>query len=394
MNSTETIKNTLDSFFSEQDFSVLVLRGAWGIGKTHFWENYIREKIRIKKIEQTAYSYVSLFGLHSLSELKSKVFCVGEILKPKEEVKRELEISAQKENQILRILFNTQSSGLNILRTLVPFFQIFKDLPKAKDFSSVIALTEYSLLNNYLICLDDIERKEDSLTLRQIMGFIDEISKRKNCKVIIILNDKTLSQRDLEEFNKYREKVVDLEIEYQPSIRDNLLKVFDSDYLFFEDFLNVFQILTVSNIRIFKKFKWSVDKIRHFINTAEPGLKKQVLTRLAVFCWGFFNSESTLSLSFISNSIEQTTWLSVLSEREENQNWTGEEKQWNYIASALGIFPSNYDDYLISMLTDGYLNEEDFKEEINKANQKEQEDIVQKNYVKLGIYMLIHLTIM
>lgn len=387
MNSTVTIKNTLDSFFSEKDFAVLVLRGAWGIGKTYFWENYIQEKINKEEIKQTAYSYVSLFGLHGLSELKSRIFRVGKILKTKEQVKKELEISSQKENQILRILFDMRSSGQNLLRSLGQISQIARFLPQSKDFSSIIDLAEYSLINNYLICLDDIERKEDGLTIRQIMGFIDEISKRKNCKVILILNDKTLSQRALEEFNNYREKVVDLEIEYQPTIRDNLLKVFESDYLFFEDFLNVFQILNVSNIRIFKKFKWSLDKIQQFIDTAEPGLQEQVLVRLAVFCWGFFNSESTLSLSFISNSIKETTWLSVLSEREENQNWTEEEKEWSYIASALGIFPSNYDDYLISMLTDGYLNEEDFRGEINKANQKEQVDVAQKKLREAwGIY--------
>ncbi|EKU96249.1 hypothetical protein Lepto7375DRAFT_0234 [Leptolyngbya sp. PCC 7375] len=378
MNSTATIENTLNSFFSEKDFSVLVLRGAWGIGKTYFWENYIQEKINKKEIEQTAYSYVSLFGLHGLSELKSRIFRVGKILKTRKEVEKELEDSSQEENQILRAVLNMRSSGQNLLRSLGQISQISKFLPQSKNFSPIIDLVEYSLINNYLICLDDIERKEDDLTIRQIMGFVDEISKRKKCKVILILNDKTLSQQDLEEFNKYREKVVDLEIEYQPTIRDNLLKVFELIYPFLEDFINVFQILNVSNIRIFKKFKWSANKVQKFIETTEPSLQKQVLIRLAVFCWGFFNSESTLSLSFISKSIKETTWLSILSDHEENKKWTEEEKEWSYIASTLGIFPSNYDDHLISMLTDGYLNEAGFREEINKANQKEKVDITQK----------------
>ncbi|MDS3862246.1 hypothetical protein RIF25_15705, partial [Thermosynechococcaceae cyanobacterium BACA0444] len=254
MNSTATIENTLNSFFSENKFSVLVLRGAWGIGKTYFWENYISEKINKKEIEQTAYSYVSLFGLHGLSELKSRIFRVGKILKTKKEVEKELEDSSQEENQILRAMLDIRSSGQNLLRSLGRISQISKLLPQSKDFSPIIDLVEYSLINNYLICLDDIERKEDDLTIRQIMGYVDEISKRKKCKVILILNDKTLSQRDLEEFNKYREKVVDLEIEYQPTIRDNLLKVFELNYLFFEDFVNVFQILNVSNIRIFTAY--------------------------------------------------------------------------------------------------------------------------------------------
>jgi len=93
---------------------------------------------------------------------------------------------------------------------------------------------------------------------------------------------------------------------------------------------------------------------------------------------GFFNSESSLSLSFIGNSVKETTWLSVLSEREDRQSWTEEEKKWSQIASTLALFPSSYDDYLVSMLTDGYLNEKAFSEEIGKANQKEEIDITQK----------------
>jgi len=384
MNTTSTIKKTLDSFFNKKEFSVLVLRGAWGIGKTYFWENYIREKISKKEINQTAYSYVSLFGLHGLSELKSRIFSVGEILKTEKEVEQELKTSSENENRILRILLDTKSSGLSSLRFVGQKIQNAKLLPQSKGFSSIIDLVEYSLINNYLICLDDIERKEDNLTIRQIMGFIDEVGKRKKCKIVLILNDKTLNQRDLEEFNKYREKVIDLEIEYHPSIRDNLLKCFkpdyfflEPDYFFLEDLLNVFQILRVSNIRIFKKFKWSISKIQNLIDATEISLQKQVLIRLAVFCWGFFNSESRLSLLFISNSIKETSWFSILSDPEEKEVLTDEEKEWRSIASVLGLFPTSYDGYLISMLTDGYLNEEDFKVEINKANREEQINVTQ-----------------
>jgi len=377
MNTTSTIKKTLDSFFNKKEFSVLVLRGAWGIGKTYLWENYIREKISKKEINQTAYSYVSLFGLHGLSELKSRIFSVGEILKTEKEVEQELKTSSENENRILRILLDTKSSGLSSLRFWGQKIQNAKLLPQSKGFSSIIDLVEYSLINNYLICLDDIERKEDNLTIRQIMGFIDEVGKRKKCKIVLILNDKTLNQRDLEEFNKYREKVIDLEIEYHPSIRDNLLKCFKPDYFFLEDLLNVFQILRVSNIRIFKKFKWSISKIQNLIDATEISLQKQVLIRLAVFCWGFFNSESRLSLLFISNSIKETSWFSILSDPEEKEVLTDEEKEWRSIASVLGLFPTSYDGYLISMLTDGYLNEEDFKVEINKANREEQINVTQ-----------------
>lgn len=387
MNRIITIKNTLDSFFGEKDFSVLVIRGSWGIGKTYFWENYVQNKILEKELKQTAYSYISLFGLHDLFELKSKIFREGKLLKTKEELKEELKESSQNGKRIPEAIFDIRSGGQDFLRSLGWLSQLAKFFPQVKGFSSLIDLAEYGLIHNYLICLDDLERKEEGLKIKQVMGFVDELSKRKQCKVILILNEKTLSDQDLTEFNKYREKVVDLEIEYKPTIKDNLLKVFDSEDIYFESLLNVFQSLNISNIRIFKKTKWSINKVRSLISTCEASLQAEILVHLAVFCWGFFNSENNLPLAFISNSIKETTWLSSLSEREGIKGWTEEEKEWNQIASTLAIFPSSYDDCLISLLTDGYLNEKEFKEEIDKANQKEQVEITRtKLYDAWHIY--------
>ncbi|MFH7242075.1 MAG: hypothetical protein ACHWZW_04410 [Spirulina sp.] len=376
--STLAIRNTLDSFFSEKDLAVLVIRGSWGIGKTYFWENYVQNRIDKKELKQTAYSYISLFGLHDLSELKSKIFRTGKLLKSREQFKEELKSFSLNENRISEALFGARSGSQDFLRFLAPLYQFAKYVPQVKGFSSIIDLAEYQLISNYLICLDDIERKEESLKIRQIMGFVDELSKRKQCKVILILNEKTLSEQDLSEFNKYREKVIDLEVEYKPTIKENILKVFNSEDEYFESLLNVFQALDISNIRIFKKMKWSISKIWNFAKTCETSLQEEILVHLAVFCWGFFNSENNLSLSFISSSIKETTWLSLLSERENEQARTEEEKSWSQIASYLALFPSCYDDYLVSLLTDGYLNEEEFKKEVDKANYKKQIDITQQ----------------
>jgi Cdc6-like AAA superfamily ATPase len=217
--STSAIRNTLDSFFSEKDLAVLVIRGSWGIGKTYFWENYVQNRINKKELKQTAYSYISLFGLHDLSELKSKIFRTGKLLKSREQFKEELKSFSLNENRISEALFGVRSGSQDFLRFLAPLYQFAKYVPQVKGFSSIIDLAEYQLISNYLICLDDIERKEESLKIRQIMGFVDELSKRKQCKVILILNEKTLSEQDLSEFNKYREKVIDLEIEYKPTIK-------------------------------------------------------------------------------------------------------------------------------------------------------------------------------
>ena len=84
MNSTATIKNTLDSFLKENEFSVLVLRGSWGIGKTYFWQSYIEEEKKgIKqpsKIQNSGITYDPESGVCKKDEKNSKGILIDKIL--------------------------------------------------------------------------------------------------------------------------------------------------------------------------------------------------------------------------------------------------------------------------------------------------------------------------
>ena len=47
----------------------IAITGCWGVGKTFFW-NKFRESYKLKN----KYVYVSLFGLESLSDLKTHIY--------------------------------------------------------------------------------------------------------------------------------------------------------------------------------------------------------------------------------------------------------------------------------------------------------------------------------
>lgn len=64
-----SITKILDEFLASDD-RVAVIKGEWGVGKTHFWNRYYEDKRNKREIEQIAYSYVSLFGLNSIGEIK------------------------------------------------------------------------------------------------------------------------------------------------------------------------------------------------------------------------------------------------------------------------------------------------------------------------------------
>ena len=58
------------------DYAVMI-NGEWGSGKTHFWNNKLRqriENIRNKKGQLYKTIYISLYGINSLEEISKKIF--------------------------------------------------------------------------------------------------------------------------------------------------------------------------------------------------------------------------------------------------------------------------------------------------------------------------------
>ncbi|HCQ6441730.1 TPA: hypothetical protein OL569_005144, partial [Klebsiella pneumoniae] len=221
------ITKILDNFLISDD-KVAVLKGEWGVGKTHFWKRYYSKKNKAKGIQQIAYAYVSLFGVNSINEIKKEIYQntvpINEILY-RETVYSKSEILAGKllsslprllkYNKITKLLFKYIGFDFN-------FYGI-----KSSDLSSSL---EYSFVNRYLICFDDLERRGKSLDLKDFMGFIDNLARDKHCKLILIFNENNLKDNDEERlFNEYREKVVDVDIMYNPGVADNVKRVFHSN---------------------------------------------------------------------------------------------------------------------------------------------------------------------
>src|SRR5690242_12958008 len=70
--SIEIIKAELLRFLKSPHPEVLCLRGKWGVGKTFFWKGLIEAEK--DQLSQNWYSYVSLFGLNSLDDLRYSIF--------------------------------------------------------------------------------------------------------------------------------------------------------------------------------------------------------------------------------------------------------------------------------------------------------------------------------
>ena len=152
----------------------IALTGKWGVGKTHLW-NEIRDNNE-KTFSGKKYAYVSLFGLDSLASLKSAIAIevhksVGvsdsiwkkDILKPTKKFLSSLTGSSIGTTSDVRIGLNL---GNNIITSVV-----------------------FSHLKNTLVCLDDIERKSDSLSMSEVLGLVNYLRNERKCQVLMIMHD-------------------------------------------------------------------------------------------------------------------------------------------------------------------------------------------------------------
>lgn len=72
--SIKLVESEIRRFLSTDDPEVVCISGQWGVGKTFAWNRYLKEAQREHKITLPRYSYVSLFGINSLDELKYSIF--------------------------------------------------------------------------------------------------------------------------------------------------------------------------------------------------------------------------------------------------------------------------------------------------------------------------------
>ena len=70
--SLKQVEEALTDFAVAEHDRAVVLKGEWGTGKTHLWRQLVLKKRDLFKPRN--YSYVSLFGLNSLKDLKQALY--------------------------------------------------------------------------------------------------------------------------------------------------------------------------------------------------------------------------------------------------------------------------------------------------------------------------------
>lgn len=345
--SIEIVKSQIHEFLSSDKPEVLAIKGAWGVGKTYSWNKFLLSAKKSKNIVLERYSYVSLFGIHSLDAFKYTIF---EHVIPRDMIGSEANIETFKNNTtgLLEIL-GRKSLGW------------FKGASLLKSFTPAIESISFLSLSNSLVCIDDLERRGSGLSMKDTLGLVSQLKEQKKCKIVLLLNDK---EEGLEDYKKYREKVIDVELNFEPTSLESAEIAFNVDMESGEALSVLTQKLDIKNIRVLKKIERLVNLALPLATEYEPEIAYQVRHSLILFSWCYYcSADGAQSLEFVTN-LGYDIW--GLGEEKEDDE---EKKVWKNLVSS---YEYQHTDELDLVLADavraGYIEKERFRHEASKKN--------------------------
>ncbi|TKI69300.1 hypothetical protein FCU45_07215 [Sulfurimonas crateris] len=212
MSSTKIIKTRLKELLKFEKAFGIAINGDWGVGKTFFWQELIKDNFVDEKI-----AYISLFGQETIQQIK---------------------------NDLLLQVY-TQNGFTKNIKDKIGSFKLY-----GMDISLALSWFEKKDFENVIICFDDFERMSDKLKLKDVLGLISELKEQKNCHVLMILNKGELKDEDL---SKYKDKIIDYDFNYAPTPEESYSLVKESLKVFQDYPLEYFQKHNINNIRVIKR---------------------------------------------------------------------------------------------------------------------------------------------
>lgn len=346
--SVKSIKSQIDFFLSKSEPSVMAIKGEWGIGKTFSWNKYLIEARKEKRVPCGCYSYVSLFGVKSIEQLKEAIFSNA------------VSNDHAGEQPNLQSLKDNSKTLLNSFSKHSWYF--LKGLPYLNYAAPAIQAWSFMSITNYLICIDDLERKGTSLELKEVLGLISLLKEQKDCKVVLLLNDGT---QEVEDYKKYKEKVIDVELYFSPSPQESASIAFDKSKEYRNDLSEYTVKLGINNIRILKKIESVVKLLWPRVEQCVEEIRMQVLHSAALMGWAHYSPRVDNKIPTLE-FIESIGNVYLLGGKDASED----EKAWKEIlVSYKFMLVDDFDKVIAEIIKYGYFDLIHIDEVINRANE-------------------------
>lgn len=277
-NLTESILSYISR--DETDYALLIT-GGWGTGKTFYFKEVFKKELEVKYSDYKLI-YVSLYGISSIKEISILIYDQINPLKAKAMKYGGFLSKVALRGIDLSELFSLElGSGEDK--------KVIKGDSKSmsEHFSDFFKINKQKIdKSKILLCFDDLERKDSSLTITQISGFINSLLEEQT-KIIVIANSNQVKE---EEFTFLKEKTFGIQLEFPKNNKQNVVQLIDKTFekhpLFqtwlkskIEYFDNIF-FQYEDNLRVFKLALQHFHKVYSYIESQKFNYKYIIFEEL------------------------------------------------------------------------------------------------------------------
>ena len=348
--SIAVLEKQIRRFLASETSEVMSIKGDWGVGKTYAWNRFLSDAKKRNKIALTKYSYVSLFGVNSLQDLK---FSIYENLVDSSAIGASPSIESFKSNTS-KLFKSIGKKTLSILPSST----------RINNYNPFLSSLSFLAVEKAVICIDDFERKGSKIETQDILGLITQLKEQKCCKVVLILNDESLSVGSADDYIKLREKVIDTELRFSPTAEDCVAIVLsDGSEISNQLGKNVVR-LGINNIRIIKKIEFLATLLQPFLQKYDDQVLSRSLRSLTLLCWCYYGQANNApSYQYVLGH------RSVFGGVDGDVALSTQQQGWNAILRNYCDFTiSDFDVQIARLVENGYVDEIELSSEAAKLN--------------------------
>lgn len=361
----QNIYTELQTVFKLYDSFVIAIKGNWGVGKTFFWNKFKEENLKEKP-----YAYVSLFGKDSISDIKKDVI---------------IQISVKDKH------LSTVSEKIKDIKTTFGFKKDDSNFGLSGSvISAAMSLFQKKEFKDVVICIDDFERKSSKLDIKDILGYLSQLKEQFDCQIVLILNEDKISNDD-GTYRDYKEKIVDFEYTYNPSV-DEAYKIIENELLNFKiEFKEYCSKVNLNNIRIMKKIVRVLNRLDENIDFKQftQLTNKTFLDKLfSIFAINYKYSSNIRELSKYAQSRRFDD------EQSKEQIDINKEEILSYVVYENILYHTdNIDTLILEFCNKSILNYQELNNQLLILNSKNEEINIENKFHELQHEMLYDLKI-
>lgn len=321
------VSKALSEALSTYEHKVVALSGKWGAGKTFLWRSIKNDYVDSLDI--------SAFGAKNTDDIKRKL--------------------------LQECMRNGSRGKINLHETIASALGEISKKFIGLNVSDAALIALPKLVKDKIIVIDDIERKNTSLEIDSILGFINEYTEQYGCRFLLILNTDKIQDKKI--WYDLHEKVIDKEVVFNPSPEDCFKTAaagFDAPFMrAAKDF---FCQQKIQNIRIIRKTLTAISQIfSKQSDLPEKAYELYVPTLAFIGVCHFRGFSHEITLDYIANQTFST----------ENIN-QGDNKEWNTIISKLPVRRDKLTEATLDFFRFGLVAHEDIQSVLEplKANMK------------------------